>query len=97
MKTCKTCGKKITRARKDQCALCYQRDYNEEYERKKKTKFYGDPNGTGKLIFYDGAFHIGQFKDGKRHGKGMFYFADGLGHEGVWKNGILDEHRRINK
>jgi len=91
MKTCKTCGVETNRSRHGQCLQCYQRDYNKEYSSKKETRFFGDPNGEGKLMFYDGSFHVGQFKDGIRHGKGVFYFSDGMGHEGVWANGFLKE------
>ncbi len=94
MKTCKTCGAQTKRLNKGHCKKCYTRDYNKEYDRKKATIFHGDPNGTGKLMFYDGSFHIGEFRKGKRHGKGAFHFADGMVHEGVWQDGILKEGKR---
>ena len=45
-------------------------------------------NGKGKIIFHDGIYYIGQFKDNLRNGKGILYYKNGnILYEGEFVNG----------
>ena len=45
-------------------------------------------NGKGKIIFHDGRYYIGQFKDNLRNGKGILYNKNGnILYEGEYVNG----------
>ena len=44
--------------------------------------------GNGKIIYEDGDYFIGQFKNGLIHGKGTMYDSNGnIKYEGNWING----------
>ena len=50
----------------------------------------GLKHGQGKLIFEDGAFYEGEFKDDKMHGKGVLFYSPGHpAYEGDWSNDMF--------
>lgn len=58
------------------------------------TVFVGDScgeimSGIGKLIFPNGQFYEGSFKNNHFNGKGKYYSHDGI-YQGQWKNGLKD-------
>ena len=51
----------------------------------------GVPDGTGKYIYDDGSYYIGQIKNAKRHGKGKFYDDTGkIIYEGDYVNDLME-------
>ena len=43
-------------------------------------------------IYPDGAYYIGDFKDGLKHGDGEFHWNNGDVYNGQWENGDLNGH-----
>ena len=49
-------------------------------------------NGFVRVIYSDGSYFIGFYKDHIRHGKGKQFDADGkLDKEGMWENDVFVE------
>ena len=60
----------------------------ENYSMVQKSNNY---NGKGKIIFYNGNYYIGQFKNGLRNGKGTEYYKNGnIKYEGDFIDGIRE-------
>ena len=45
----------------------------------------------GTYTWANGAKHVGEFKDDKRHGQGTYTRADGTVKKGIWENDELNE------
>ena len=63
------------------------------YAPKSKMKY----EGKGKVIFYDGSYYIGQFKNDLFNGKGIYYTKNGkIILKGEWLNGKIEGYGREN-
>ena len=47
----------------------------------------GKLNGYARVIYNDGMYYQGQYKDQKKHGRGKYVYNDGRVEDGNWKNG----------
>ena len=48
----------------------------------------GMREGSGKIIYDDGGFYDGMFKNNKFHGKGVYRWSDGEEYDGQWKDNV---------
>jgi hypothetical protein len=47
----------------------------------------GKKHGKGKLLFEDGAYYDGEFKEDKMNGRGILYYSEGNpAYDGEWCN-----------
>ena len=46
-----------------------------------------DQQGFGRLIYKNGDFYLGYFKDFQFEGQGKYTYFNGTEKEGIWKNG----------
>ncbi len=47
-------------------------------------------NGSGIIVFSNGAVYVGEFLNGRMHGDGICYYSDNSTYEGRWANGYPD-------
>ena len=53
----------------------------------------GKCEGTGKYVWEDGEYYLGQWKNGLKHGKGILYYKDGsIKYDG----GFINDKRENN-
>lgn len=58
------------------------------------TFFNGKYHGNGKLVYENGDYYIGQFRNGLIHGEGKEYYFDGnILYDGDWTNNEYEEDR----
>ena len=50
-----------------------------------------DQQGFGRLIYKNGDFYLGYFKDFQFEGQGKYTYFNGTEKEGIWKNGKFIE------
>jgi hypothetical protein len=55
------------------------------------------PHGQGKMLFEDGIFYDGEWKNGVIHGMGKVWFIDGSSYEGAFTAGFDDHSRKEGK
>jgi hypothetical protein len=46
-------------------------------------------HGEGRYTYPDGAYYVGSYAEGNKHGRGCLTRSDGTSIEGVWKNDKL--------